>query len=853
MNIAVDIQPLISPTSKNRGIGNYNVDQIKLLIEKDKENNYIFFNAYNEESIFDILKIDKSIYSNVTDVHIYTGKTNYLIQSEPNGKLKKYERIFGELVKNFLKENKIDVFYFTSPFDYWDIFNIEWFETVATVATVYDIIPYLFPKRYLADKDMKKWYMRIIEFIKKVDRIEAISQSVKDDLIKYLNIAEEKIDVIYAGIDKKYVRLNRIEDEEEIRKKYGLNGEFIMCTGGADPRKNMNELIVAYSKLPKNLKDNYMLAIVCSLHKEGEVELRATAEKYGVSDRVVMTNFVPFDDLLNLYNMTSLMAFPSQYEGFGLPVIEAMACGAKVLTSNNSSLGEIAEGAAILVDPFDIKNIKVGLEEALNRLPLVEFEEEMRNKVNLYTWENTVNLTIKSLKKIQLKDHENHSYQEIRKKIAMFTPLPPLKSGISDYSYDIIVALTKYFDIDVYIDDGYNCNEFKDNEHVNIFNHKEYEKNKNGYLDTIFQVGNSEFHVYMFDYIKKYRGTVVLHDYNLHGVIHYCTAANKKFDEYENMLGEDDCQIAKEYVEKIKTGKSGAKIHEIQVNGLVTNYADKIIVHSNYAKRKLLEKNIDRNVTTIPLYSKIEPLADKNNLRNKYGFNENEFIIASFGFVTDTKRIFKVLEAISKISKENDNIRYLLVGEADKEMKKRIMEFCDNNGIKNKIDITGFTKIEEFIDYIGLCDVCINLRYPYNGETSASLMRILAAGKPVIVSDIGSFSEIPDECCIKIPISKVSTDSTEVDMLIKKLEQMIYNKEYIDKISNNARIYAEKELDINIVSEKYRKVILSKKKNIINEKLLQDITIDEISKEINLSNGEEIYKIANELSKIILF
>lgn len=847
MNIAVDVQPLVSPTSKNRGIGNYNVDQLRLLIERDKKNNYLFFNAYNDESIFDILDINKSEYENVKDVHIYTGNSQYLIQSEPNGKVKKYEKIFGELVKKFLKDNNIDIFYFTSPFDYWDIFNMEWFKSVTTIATVYDIIPYLFQKRYLGDKDAKKWYMRIINFIKKVDKILAISQSVKDDLIRHLGIDNKKIDVIYAGIDKRYMKLDNISDEIQIRKKYGINKEFIMCTGGADPRKNMNELIIAYSKLPEELKNKYMLAIVCSLHKEGEIELRETARRYDVSDKVVMTNFVPFNHLLKLYNLASLMAFPSQYEGFGLPVIEAMACGTKVITSNNSSLGEIAEGAATLVDPFDIESITEGLKKALNALNSDEFLEEMKKCVNLYTWENTVELTMKSINEVKTRVKVSES-KKAKIKIAMFTPLPPLKSGISDYSYDIIIALTEYFDIDVYVDDNYSGNPFEYNENIVIYNHREYITNYNKYYDTIFQVGNSEFHIYMFEYIKKYKGTVVLHDYNMHGVIYFSTGELGKYDEYEAMLAEDDKDLAQNYVDSIKSGKSGLRIHEIEVNGIVTNYANKIIVHSDYAKRKLLFKDISRTVVKIPLYAKIDELPNKVMLREKYKFHKDEFVIASFGFISDTKRIDKALEAFAKVAKEKVNVRYLLVGEANKDMKKQINVFCENNGIKNKVKITGFTELQEFIDYIGLCDACINLRYPYNGENSASLMRILAAGKPVFVSDIGSFSEIPDSCCIKVPISKSSNDSREVDILTNELLKMVNDKEYINLLCNNAREYARKELDLEIISKNYQRFIMRNKDLTINESVLMSLVNNEILKVQDVNT--ECYKIARVLSKI---
>lgn len=847
MNIAVDVQPLISPTSKNRGIGNYSKDQLKLLVQSDKKNNYIFFNAYNDESIFDILDITSSECNNVKEFHMYTGDSQYLIQSEPNGLTKKYESIFGELVKNFLKENSIDVFYFTSPFDYWDIFNIEWFESVTTIATVYDIIPFLFQKRYLPNKEIKKWYMRIIDFIKSVDRVLAISESVKEDLIKYLGIDNKKIDVIYAGIDKRYQQLSDIADEKEIRKKYGIDKEFIMCTGGADPRKNMNELIIAYSELPEELKNKYLLAIVCSLHEEGERELRKTAKSHNVSQKVIITNFVPFEHLLKLYNMAALMAFPSQYEGFGLPVIEAMACGTKVLTSDNSSLGEIAKGAATLVDPFDIKSISEGLKKALTNLKSNEFLNEMKERVKLYTWENTVKLTMESISKIQC-DNGKKDINILRSKIAMFTPLPPIKSGISDYSYDIIIALSKYFDIDVYVDDNYSGNPFYASEYIKIYNHKKYEINQDKYYDTIFQVGNSEFHVYMFDYIKKYRGTVVLHDYNMHGLIYFLSGANGNNDEYERMLSEDDKQLAQIYINDLKNRRTGLKIHEIEANGIVTNYANKIIVHSDYAKEKLLNRDISRIVTKIPLYAKIEEVPNKASLRERYGFDNDEFIIASFGFISDTKRIDKALEAFSEIAKEKSNVRYLLVGEASKEIEKQINSFCEERKIKNIVNITGFTELQEFIDYIGLCDICINLRYPYNGETSASLMRILATGKPVIVSDIGSFAEVPDTCCIKIPVSKEASDTTEVDRLTIELRKMINDKEYIEELSRNARMYSEKELDINIVVKKYRDFILRKGNVVVTEEMLKELVINEIGKVEN--KDMEIYHLSKTLSMI---
>lgn len=844
MNIGIDIQPLLSPGSKNRGIGNYNFDQLKLLFETDKENRYIIFNPYSDETIFELLGIDKKKNTNIIEFNIYTGKDQYLIQTKPHGVTKRYSDVFGDIVRKFLKEYEIDIFYFTSPFDYWDIFNMEWFNGVATVGTVYDIIPYIFPEKYLNHNvELKSCYMRSIEFIKKLDKILAISQSVKDDLIRYLEISEDKIDVIYAGIDSRYKILNTIDDEVAIRRKYNLKDKFIMCTGGADPRKNMNELVVAYSKLPDNLKKEYKLAIVCSLNKDAEKQIKETARTNKVYDRVVITNFIPFGHLLKLYNMASLMAFPSQYEGFGLPVVEAMACGTPVLTSNNSSLGEIAKTSAILVDPFNIESITNGMIEALNTLNSVELKNEREKCVSTYTWANTVGYTIDSLKRINLK---RVSVTSERKRIAIFTPLPPQKSGISDYSYDIMNELVKYFDIDVFVDDNYNANIFDKNNNIIIYNHKEYISRKENFINTIYQVGNSSLHSYMFEYIKKYRGIVVLHDYNLFGIIEFLTSAKNDFKNYELLLSEDGDELAKKCVEY---AKNGIRVPGVEANGFVTNYASKVIVHSDYAKKKLLEKNISTKVVTIPLYAKIEEVHNKIELRAKYKLSADEIIIASFGFIADTKRIDKAIEALSKISKR-EKVRYILVGEeANQNIKNMIKEICKKYNMENKVTITGFATMEEFDDYIHMCDICINLRYPYNGESSASLMKILAAGKPVMVSNIGSFSEIPDECCIKIPISKDPTDENEVKCLIKELDKLINDSEYRNRFAINAKEYAEKNLNINIVVKKYVENILNKEENNLTEELLKKITINEIK---NLEDrNEEIFKISKALSYIV--
>lgn len=837
MNIAIDVQPLVSPGSKNRGIGNYTKSQLQLLLEKDKVNKYFLFNIYTEESIFTELGIDPADYPNVEEFKLYTGNNQYIIQKLSNGMIKEYDDLLGSIITKFIKDFKIDIFYLTSPFDHWDIFNIDWYKETKVITTVYDVIPLIFKDRYLRDKELHKWYMRIIEFIKKADRILAISQSVKTDLIKYCRIDSEKIDVIYAGIDSRFKKTDLEKTtKQNILDKYGISQKFIMCTGGDDPRKNMRELIQAFSSLPQNIKSEYQLVIVCSLDVNGHANLMEVINKFNVKGKVILTNFVPFEHLVMLYNMAYLMAFPSQYEGFGLPVVEAMACGTPVLTSNNSSLGEIAEGAAVLVDPFSVDSIKTGLIKALTNEDLYQLVVNSKEKVEKFTWENTVKATIQSIETVRVKiSSKEYSLKAgIKKKIAFFTPLPPLQSGISDYSYDILEGLCKYFDIDVYVDDANKKYEVPQADNIRVLNHKNYRNNKNEYFETIYQIGNSEFHIYMFPYVKAYGGLVVLHDYNLHGVIHFMTGGKNDYKGYQEYLALDYPNEVKQYMESLLNGKTGLKIYEMPSNGIVSNYADRIIVHSDYAKRGLLKRDISRNVKKINLYAKIEDKTDKLALRNKYNIKQDDIIVASFGFIASTKRIDKALEAFALAYEKNESIKYFLVGEPNTEMKEYINKFCEDSGLGENIVVTGFTDLSAFKDYINMADICINLRYPYNGETSASLMQILAAGKAVIVSDIGSFSEVPDNCCIKVPVSLNDTDDSEVKAIYNALEKLITDKCYLDTISSNAREFAKENLDIEKIAKQYADFMNEKKRKIINEKLLETLFEREIIRAPNI-------------------
>lgn len=325
-----------------------------------------------------------------------------------NGFLRQYKaqwkNIIGDLIRNFLKSNQIDVFYITAPFlDTPDVghnflYEKSWFDGVTVVATLYDIIPYVMRDDYLLDRQQYEWYMSCVEVLRWVDKLIAISQSAKDDAVKYLDFSPDNIDVVYPGVSDRF-RILEIpqKDKNALYNQFGITGNFIMCSASADRRKNIESAVSAYMLLPQSLQQNYQLVVVGRLPDEIKQSYCNKLKEQGLLKRVVFTGFVTDTQIVQLYNLAELMLFPSLYEGFGLPILEAWACGTAVAASNNSSLGEIVGEDGITFDPSNPKEIARVLEQALTTADLRALADKGHEKGKAFTWQQTAKKTMDSI------------------------------------------------------------------------------------------------------------------------------------------------------------------------------------------------------------------------------------------------------------------------------------------------------------------------------------------------------------------------------------------------------------------------------------------------------------------------
>lgn len=263
------------------------------------------------------------------------------------------------------------------------------------VVTIFDITSLVKPQ------DFPPWHRNYARCIiplsaKKASVILTISQHSKNDIVKRLNVGSEKIIVTYCGVSEEF-KPQYADEIEEVKKKYNIN-PFILSVGSLEPRKNIVRLLEAYSILRSR---GFALPLV-HVGPRGWLcdEIDLCIKELGLTECVKFLGHVPLRDLVKLYNAATVFVYPSLYEGFGLPVIEAMACGCPVITSNTSSLPEVAGDAGILIDPLDIKQIadaigRVSTDRALRQ----QMTHAGIERARLFSWEGCAKKTLEGYEK----------------------------------------------------------------------------------------------------------------------------------------------------------------------------------------------------------------------------------------------------------------------------------------------------------------------------------------------------------------------------------------------------------------------------------------------------------------------
>src|SRR5687767_2737787 len=260
------------------------------------------------------------------------------------------------------------------------------------IVTIYDMTVFITP-RYHHFKKLVLDRTLIPRVARRADAIITVSNSARYDILRHLKVPREKVKVIAGGVSSHFRPVDDQAQLDAVRSKYGLHQPFILYVGTIEPRKNLTRLIQAFSDLKKSGLPHKLVIVGQQGWQVGPIF--AEVERLGLAKDVLFTGYVPLEELPALYSLCESMAFPSLYEGFGLPVLEAMACGAAVVTSRSSSLIEVAGEAALLVNPLSVDEIADSLRR-LHRDP--DLRAELRQhgiaRSSQFTWEAAARSTL---------------------------------------------------------------------------------------------------------------------------------------------------------------------------------------------------------------------------------------------------------------------------------------------------------------------------------------------------------------------------------------------------------------------------------------------------------------------------
>lgn len=273
-----------------------------------------------------------------------------------------------------------------------------------TAVILYDLIPYLRPDVYLPTTLLRQYYDRKIASLRRADLLLSISAYSREEAIGTLALDPERVVNISTAVDARFQPM-QFPDEltRVLRERLGIQRDILMyAPGGFDSRKNFDGLIQAYSQLPRRYRDAYQLVIVSRVSRGDHANLMKIAAQAGLrEDELVLTGYVSDDELVMLYNMSALFVFPSKHEGFGLPVLEAMACGAPVIGSNTTSIPEVIGRAEALFDPGSPAAIAAKLEELMaNDSARTRLREDGLIQANTFSWDRSGITAIAALERL---------------------------------------------------------------------------------------------------------------------------------------------------------------------------------------------------------------------------------------------------------------------------------------------------------------------------------------------------------------------------------------------------------------------------------------------------------------------
>jgi len=757
VKIAIDLQACQSPGSRQRGIGRYSLELARALVRNRGEHRLHFLlNAAFDD-------VEASLRETLAPNAEATFEQYQLVHLEGTQGLRRraLQRVNDEILNWRYACADAEALHVSSVFEGWFDGEEHVSGRLADVpaalksATLYDLIPLLFPDRHLP-RASRPDYLARVGLFHQCDVIFAISESARADAMRLLGIPAERIVNIRAASGPTFSSRSYISPGERaaLLARHGMAQRFILYSGGNDPRKNVDFLLRAYAGLPPEVRAQVQLAVVCALHAEERLVLERRIAELGVTQQVILTGFVPDTELDLLYNVCDLFVFPSLYEGFGLPVLEAMSCGACVIASSTSSMPEIVGCSDALFDPTDLAELTrliQGLLAAPDRRR--ELAEHGLARSREFSWDKVAQTMLGALEEAHARRATVPRSMAIqgRPRVALFAPLPPQPTPVAGYVASMLPHWSRHFDL-VLVAAASTPKLEKVHGRYPVIDVADLRRDRNRYDTVLYAIGDSAFHADMYELLSEIPGIALMLDGSLASLVDWMESSGRQpgilMRELRSMNGE-----------AARRDLRAAERGDLSVEALVARHplarqvllnARGLILHWQCAERMLRNAYPDAagvpSVVVPPAVFDAVDAAERSAARSAIGLTADRLLIASFGTLDETQRSHVLLAALADGRLVADRrLRVAFVGNLPQSSyRTRILDLLERHPLREQIEITGTVDATAYGHYRAACDVAVQLESVSRGTSPAVIHALLAAGCPTIVAADGPLNEWPE-------------------------------------------------------------------------------------------------------------
>ena len=804
MRIGIDMLGAQSPGSRGRGIGRYGLELASAMLRIDPRNEYLFY-ARPILPTEGFPTAPNARVRPVPEASNAASESHRLAHENPDG---------------------LDALLLLSPFELHDGFDppSSPLGKPAMAAVVYDLIPFLFQEKYLTWPPVAARFYRNLERLRRYDALLAISEATRADCRRLLGLGAGKVTNVSGASDPGFFTPEHDPEDIEELGRLGIDRPFVYCLGSFDDRKNLKGLIDAFGLLPDDLRASHQLVVTFHIKPEEAEALRDHARSRGVADALILTGGLPDAGIRALYRRCAAFAHPSHYEGLGLPLLEAMLCGAAVIGGDNSSQVEVVGEAGLLANAAEPAEIADRLTRLLTDETLsVSLRAKARPHALTFNWDDSGRRAVAAIERaVGAQDCRPRGRRtridlghSSRPRIAVCSPWPPKRSGISDYAARLVEELAGRYAIDIFHDPEYlpdkalRCGPFACHD-IRLLPRMSRVR---PYHARLYQMGNSAYHGRIYDLALQYPGIVTLHDYSLAGFhawygahhVGEVTYFAREFayahpDAAESVL--PNLPALSKRPGGLGSAISGLGYH---LNRRLIESSEAVVFHSRTFRDRASGENPERSgrFVRIPLGAEPVPKSAQARLavRERFGLPAVGLVVASFGIIYPSKLNEETIEAFAAIAGQFPNALLLFVGRdlSATPASARAAEL----GLGNRVRFLGHQPADRYDALLQAVDVGVALRRPpTNGETSAALLDLLRHGIPTIINDAGSFAEIPGSIA-----RKLRWEHDGVLGLIEALRGLLEDPDARDRLGKAAADHVARRHAWPLVAADYARLI----------------------------------------------